>query len=89
MPTQGTQRKPTAAVDLQGISFHQGGHLMANAKVKLPEGAQRIEAKVGSELQRCCKKEAFLSCCIVILVSAGDGSVILRLWQSLLNCAGI
>ncbi|KAL8434904.1 hypothetical protein Efla_000715 [Eimeria flavescens] len=41
----GAQRKPTGSVDLQSIAFHQGGHLMANAKVKLPDGAQRIETK--------------------------------------------
>lgn len=42
---QGAQRKPTGSIDLQSIAFHQGGHLMANAKVKLPDGAQRIETK--------------------------------------------
>ena len=42
---QGTQRKPTGSVDLQSVAFHQGGHLMANTKVKLPDGAQRIETK--------------------------------------------
>lgn len=46
--SQGTQRKPTGSVDLQSIAFHQGGHLMANAKVKLPDGAQRIETKASS-----------------------------------------
>ncbi|CBZ54476.1 RNA helicase-related protein required for pre-mRNA splicing, related [Neospora caninum Liverpool] len=38
-------KKPTAAVDLSSIAFHQGGHFMANTRVKLPDGAQRIETK--------------------------------------------
>ncbi|KAL8428509.1 hypothetical protein ACSSS7_007174 [Eimeria intestinalis] len=48
--TLGAQRKPTGTVDLQNIAFHQGGHLMANAKVKLPDGAQRIETKAYDEV---------------------------------------
>ncbi|XP_026190378.1 U5 small nuclear ribonucleoprotein 200 kDa helicase [Cyclospora cayetanensis] len=50
LSTQGAQRKPTGSVDLQGVTFHQGSHLMANAKVKLPDGAQRIETKSYDEV---------------------------------------
>ncbi|CDJ40308.1 sec63 domain-containing DEAD/DEAH box helicase, putative [Eimeria tenella] len=48
--SQAAQRKPTGSVDLQSIAFHQGSHLMANAKVKLPDGTQRIETKSYDEV---------------------------------------
>ncbi|CDI87290.1 sec63 domain-containing DEAD/DEAH box helicase, putative [Eimeria praecox] len=48
--SQAAQRKPTGSVDLQSIAFQQGSHLMANAKVKLPDGTQRIETKSYDEV---------------------------------------
>lgn len=46
----GAGLKPTATVDLSALTFHQGGHLMSNIRVKLPDGAQRIETKSYDEV---------------------------------------
>eukprot|EP00923_Selenidium_pygospionis_P000890 GHVN01001382.1.p1 GENE.GHVN01001382.1~~GHVN01001382.1.p1 ORF type:complete len:2211 (-),score=363.43 GHVN01001382.1:2249-8881(-) len=39
------QLKPSHFVDLEALAFGQGGHFMANARVNLPNGSQRIEKK--------------------------------------------
>uniref|UniRef100_A0A0G4G6Z2 Uncharacterized protein n=1 Tax=Chromera velia CCMP2878 TaxID=1169474 RepID=A0A0G4G6Z2_9ALVE len=45
LSASGEDKRPSQLVDLEGISFEKGGHLMANAKCKLPEGSYRLEKK--------------------------------------------
>ncbi|KAI0765441.1 Sec63-domain-containing protein [Fomes fomentarius] len=44
----GSTVQPKATVDLEGMAFSQGGHLMSNKKCKLPEGSFK-RAKKGYE----------------------------------------
>eukprot|EP00922_Rhytidocystis_sp_ex-Travisia-forbesii_P046831 GHVS01069806.1.p1 GENE.GHVS01069806.1~~GHVS01069806.1.p1 ORF type:complete len:2164 (-),score=326.56 GHVS01069806.1:2269-8760(-) len=43
-------KKPSQHIDLNAVAFAQGGHFMSNARVKLPEGSQRIEKKAYDEV---------------------------------------
>jgi pre-mRNA-splicing helicase BRR2 len=46
----GSTVQPRGAVDLEGMAFAQGGHLMANKKVKLPEGSVKRARKGFEEI---------------------------------------
>ena len=41
----GTQLAPRQLLDLEGLAFAAGGHLMANKRCELPEGSQRVSRK--------------------------------------------
>ncbi|KAF8820355.1 putative activating signal cointegrator 1 complex subunit 3 [Cardiosporidium cionae] len=43
-------KKPSRFIDLENLQFTEGGHLMSNARVRLPEGSQRIEKKSYDEV---------------------------------------
>jgi pre-mRNA-splicing helicase BRR2 len=46
----GSTVAPRGAVDLEGMAFAQGGHLMSNKKVKLPEGSIKRARKGFEEI---------------------------------------
>ena len=41
----GTTATPRAVIDLESLTFAQGGHLMSNKKCKLPEGSFKRSKK--------------------------------------------
>ena len=41
----GTQLAPRQLLDLEGLAFAAGGHLMANKRCELPDGSQRVSRK--------------------------------------------